>query len=538
MRQEIISLIGEAVQTLTREKLFRDAGFSGSAFKAFEKKITADYSKDPAHGDYATSVAMQLAGILKKNPRDLAEIIRARIQEKAGKDRFERIEVADPGFINFYLAKARLQKGVGQVLKQKEKFGGINAGNKLKTQVEFISTNPSGQMHVGNARGAFFGDVLARILAKAGYKVDREFYINDARVSKQIQELGKTALGHGESYLTPYLKELIAKLQPRLSKMRSETDGGYFLAQAVMKDLKKFINKELDIKFDYWISEEDLYKQSWIITTYDILKKKGLVYEKEDAYWLKMEQFNQKDEVLLRKNGQPTYFLSDIAYHRYKIERGYKKIIDIWGADHQGHIPRMKAVMNILGFAGEFEILISQIVNLKGGKMSKRAGNIVTLNSLIAEVGLDAARFFYLMKSLNTQMDFDVDLAKEKSEKSPVFYVQYAYARISSILRKAKSETKETGNLKLLVYRSEIELIKELLRLPEIVEDAASDYQIQRLFQYSLDVASSFHKFYGDCRVISEDKKLTAARLQLVKATKIVLKNTFDLMGISSPERM
>jgi arginyl-tRNA synthetase len=534
IRQEIKEAVLGAVQSLARDKSISIEGFDLKT-----GAISVDFSKDRDHGDYASNIALRIAQATKRNPKDLADLIKARIEDRSSKKLFEKIEVAGPGFINFHISKKYFQKEVSRILKEKEKFGSVNIGKNLKTQIEFISPNPSGQMHVGNGRGAFYGDVLARILAKAGYKTDKEFYINDAKVSKQIQELGKTALGRGQSYLTPYLKSLIEKIQPALSKTVSETEAGYCLAQEVLKDLKKFVEKRLNIKFDYWISEESLYKQSWVIGTYDILKKKNLVFEKDDAYWLKLSDTGQKDEVLLRKNGSPTYFLSDIAYHRYKIDRGYKKIIDVWGADHQGHIPRMNAVMKILGYKGEYEVVISQIVRLKGGKMSKREGNIITLESLIDEVGLDAARFFYLAKSLNAQMEFDVDLAKEKSEKSPVFYVQYAYARISSILKKAKAgKPAESSVSGLLVFSSEIELIKELLRLQEIVEDTAADYQVQRLFQYSQDLAAGFHKFYRDCRVITEDKKLAAARLRLVMAAKIVLKNTFDLMGISAPEKM
>ncbi len=534
IRQEIKTAVFNAVQSLAHDK-----SISVDGFDLRVDAIAMDFSKDRSHGDYASNVALQIAKATGKNPKDLVGLVKMRIEDSVGKGFFEKIEVAGPGFINFYVSNKYFQKEVSRILKEKEKFGSLDIGRKRKTQVEFISANPSGQLHIGHGRGAFFGDVLARILAKAGYKTEKEFYVNDARVSNQIQELGKTAMGRGETYLSPYLKNLIEKLAPRLSGMVSETEAGYYLAQAVLKDLKAFITDKLGIKFDYWISEESLYKESLVIATYDILKKKNLVFEKDDAYWLRLSDFGEKDEVLLRKNGSPTYFLSDIAYHRYKIERGYQKIIDVWGADHQGHIPRMKTVMQILSYKGEYQVLISQLVRLKGGKMSKREGNIVTLESLIDEVGLDAGRFFYLVKSLDTQMEFDVDLAKEKSEKSPVFYAQYAYARISSILRKAKGNTLDSRSvLGSLVYSSEIELIKELLRLQEVVEDTAADCQVQRLFQYSLDVATSFHKFYGECRVISEDKKLTAARLQLVRATKIVLKNTFDLMGISAPEKM
>lgn len=533
IRQEIKKAVLDAVQSLLADQSIQA---EGSDFKT--EALSVEFAREPGRGDYASNAAMQISRLSKRDPRDIAHLVKARIMDSGKKNLFEKIEVAGPGFINFYVSKSRYQKEVSTILKEKNKFGSVNSGKKIKTQVEFISANPSGQLHVGHGRGAFFGDVLAKILAKAGYNADKEFYINDAKVSKQMQELGKTAMGRGQTYLSPYLKDKIESLQPQLSKMASETEAGYFLGQAVMKDLKKFIAKDLGIKFDNWISEEMLYKENLVIAAYEILKKKGLVFANDDAYWLRLSDFGQKDEVLLRKNGSPTYFLSDIAYHRYKIERGYKKIIDVWGADHQGHIPRMKAVMKILGYDGEYEIMISQIVRLKNGKMSKREGNIITLESLIEEVGLDAARFFYLAKSLNTQMEFDVDLAREKNDKSPVFYVQYAYARISSILKKAKGKGGGQAAVKPLVYSSEIALIKELARLPEVVEDTAGDYQVQRLFSYSQDVATSFHKFYRDCRVITDDKKLTAARLQLVKATKIVLKNTFDLMGICAPEKM
>ena len=307
-----------------------------------------------------------------------------------------------------------------------------------------------------------------------------------------------------------------------------------------MKDLKKFIVKKLGIEFDSWVAEESIYKLGLVQKTYALLKDKGLVVEREGAYWLDMAAFNQKDEVLLRTNGTPTYFLSDIAYHADKIKRGYRKIIDIWGADHQGHVPRMVAVMRILDFKGEFDVLITQNVSLKGGKMSKRTGNIVPLEWLIDEVGVDAARFFYLQKSLSSQMEFDVELAKKKSQDSPVFYAQYAYARLSSILRKIKKTEIEfaPATLKLLQHDSEIALAKELLRLPEIIEDSAKDFQMQRLCQYILEVAAKFHAFYRDCHVICEDAQLTQARLSLVLATKTVLKNTFDILGISAPSKM
>ena len=513
----------------------------GAAKAIASRNHLIEFCPDALHGDYASSAAMQLAGLAKKNPLEIADKIKIEIEKKHSSQKIiKKIETAAPGFINFFISNTYWQKETNNILKQKNKFGSVNIGRKIKAQVEFISANPSGQLHVGNGRSAFWGDALANVLSAAGWAIEREYYINDARVSKQIQILGATALGHGDAYLSPYLQDLIKKLQPCLSKIKSESDAGYFLSQQVVRDLKKFIGKKLKIKFDNWISEENIYKSGLVLKTYEMLKAKGLVFEKDGAYWLDLSKFNQKNEVLLRANGMPTYFLSDIAYHLDKIQRGYKKIIDIWGADHQGHIPRMKAAMKILGYGGEFDILICQIVTIKGGKISKREGNIIPLNWLIDEVGLDAARFFYLQKSLSSQMEFDVELAKKKSQDSPVYYAQYAYARIASILRRAKAKkiTADNANLKLLEHPAEIALIKELVRLPEIIEDTAKDYQVQRLCQYVLEGARAFHCFWRDCCVISEDKKITQARLSLVVAAQTVFKKTFDLLGISAPEKM
>ena len=537
VRKDIEKILLEAINTLARDGFLT----SDAAAILAKKSGLAQYCADPVHGDYASNAAMQLAGIAKKNPLEIAGAVKIALEKSpAAKRMFDHIEIVAPGFINFFVKKEYWQKGVALILKEDGSFGKINIGKGKLTQIEFVSANPSGQLHVGNGRSAFFGDVLSNVLSAAGYKVEKEYYVNDARVSNQIQELGKTALGHGTSYLSPYLKELIAKFQPRLSKFISESEAGYFLAQQVLKDLKKFIVKKLGIEFDSWVAEESIYKLGLVQKTYALLKDKGLVVEREGAYWLDMAAFNQKDEVLLRTNGTPTYFLSDIAYHADKIKRGYRKIIDIWGADHQGHVPRMVAVMRILDFKGEFDVLITQNVSLKGGKMSKRTGNIVPLEWLIDEVGVDAARFFYLQKSLSSQMEFDVELAKKKSQDSPVFYAQYAYARLSSILRKIKKTEIEfaPATLKLLQHDSEIALAKELLRLPEIIEDSAKDFQMQRLCQYILEVAAKFHAFYRDCHVICEDAQLTQARLSLVLATKTVLKNTFDILGISAPSKM
>jgi len=528
IRKKIINLIEKSIKELQKEKVLPE----------FElPEIQVEHPEEKIHGDYASNAAMVIAKILKKNPAEIVEIINSKLKTQSAK-LFEKVEVAGPGFINFFVSKEYLQKQVGEILRKDEKFGQLNVGRNKKTNVEFISANPTSQLHIGNGRGAFFGDCLANVLEKAGYRIIREYYVNDCRNSNQIQELGKTALGKGKTYLTPYLKKLILKLKLHLKEFKSETDAGYFLAQNILGDIKKFVQEKLKIKFDFWISEQILYRQDRIKIIYEFLEKKKLVYGKEGAFWLNLSKFNQKDEVLVRESGHSTYFLADIAYHKYKIERGFKKIIDVWGADHQGHIPRIKAAMTILGYKGEFDVLITQIVSLKGKKMSKRKGDIITLEWLVDKVGLDAVRFFYLMKSLDTQMDFDLKLAKQQSKKNPVYYIQYAHARICSILRKIKSYKLQVTSYKLLNHPSELELIKQLIRFPEIIEDTAKDYQIQRFPQYAVDLATVFHQFYRDCKVISKNKDLTWARLSLILATKTVLKNTLDLMGISAPEKM
>jgi len=519
------------------------------------EKIRIDHPQSASHGDYSTNIAM----ILKKNPREIAELIshklKAEFREYGTKRKkkskfsshiesgefFDRVEVNN-GFINFFISKAYLQKQVNKILEKDDKFGKRNVGKNKKTNIEFISANPNGQLHVGNGRGAFFGDCLANVLEAAGYDIVREYYVNDARNNTQIQELGKTALGEGKSYLTPYLKKVIKRMKPYLENFKSESEAGYVLAQNIFGDIRDFIEKKLEIKFDFWVSEQDLYRKGRIKIIYDFFKSKKLIYEKDGAFWLDLSGFDQKDEVLVRRSGHSTYFLTDIAYHDYKIKRDFKKIIDIWGADHQGHVPKIKAVTKILGYRGELDILISQVVRLKHGKMSKRKGEIVALEDLIDEVGLDAARFMYLTKSLDTQMEFDLELAKEQSEKNPVYYVQYAHARICSIMKKCKMQNANIKitiqNAKLLNHPSELALIKQLIRLPEVVEDTARDYQIQRLPQYATDLAAAFHQFYRDCKVLTEGRPLQEARLALLSATKVVLKNTLSLMGISAPEKM
>jgi arginyl-tRNA synthetase len=511
IKEEIKKLIGKSIKNLYKK----------------EVEVKIERPAEATYGDYATNVAMAL----KKNPEEIAITIKS--------DILERVEVKK-GFINFFISKEYLQRQVEGILKEKEGFGRLKIGKGQKVNIEFICANPTGELHIGHGRGAFWGETLANLFKKAGFNTSREHYANDAKNSSQIKALGETALGRGTAYLNEYLEKKISILKPKLDKCKDEREAGSLLAKEVQKDIKDFIEKKLKIKFEHWVSEEkDLYQTGKIDKIYNWLKKQGLIYEKDGAQWLKTSNYGDiKDWVVVRETGAFTYLLPDIAYHKDRFDKKYDKIINIWGADHQGHVSKIRAVAKILDYRGALVFLISQVVRLKGEKISKRKGRVVTLKWLIDEVGLDAARFFYLMKSLDTQMEFDVELAKERSAKSPVYYVQYAHARICSILKKAKNLKSKAKNLELLEHPSELRIIKQLIRLPEIIEDAVKNYQVQRLPQYAMDLATSFHQFYRDCRVISNDKDLTQARLSLVLATKTVLKNTLDLIGISAPEKM
>ncbi|KPJ57438.1 hypothetical protein AMJ49_00685 [Parcubacteria bacterium DG_74_2] len=537
IRKKIEKFIQKSIKELQKEKTF-------PIFKIPEIEI--EHPAKKTYGDYATNTALKISKIIKKNPIEIANILSTKLRISGSKI-FEKVEIAKPGFINFFLSKEYLKKQIREILKQKEKFSQLKIGKNIKTNVEFISANPTGLLHIGNGRGAFWGDVLANILEKAGFKVSREYYINDAKTNTQIKLLGETALGKGTTYLNEYLKSKIEFLKPKLKEMKNEAKAGYLLGKEIQKDIKEFVEKKLKIKFDNWFSESSLHKKDEIQKTFVWLKSKNLAYQKEGAWWVKTSKFGDlQDWVVIRETGEPTYFLCDIAYHKDKIRRGFKKIINIWGADHQGHVRKMTAAIKMLGFKGQLHLLISQIVRVKGLKVSKRKGEIIPLKDLINEVGLDVVRFFYLTKSLDSQMEFNLKLAKEQSEKNPVYYIQYAHTRICGILRKATGNRQQATRpkslfsscLSLLDHPSEIELIKQLIIFPEIVEDTAKDFQLQRIPQYALDLATFFHRFYRDCKVLTEEKKLREARLGLILATKQVIKNTLDLMGISAPEKM
>ena len=513
-------------------------------------KIKIERSNREGQGDYSTSIAMQVASSSGRKPKTIAKVILEQLQkdEKLLKI-FSEIKVASPGFINFYFSDEYLKQQVSYILKTNN-FGSVNVGRGEKLNLEFVSVNPTGELHIGHGRTAFYGDVLANILSFANFDIKREYYINNARQSAQIKELGKTALKRGTSYKSPYLDEKLKQYSSKLKNIKTASAAGYFLAGKIMQDIEKFLHEEAKIKFDIWKEEEGLYKNNLVTNTFNELQKKKLVYEKEGATWLRTTKYgDSQDQVLIRGSGESTYLMADIAYHRDKARRGFKKLINIWGADHQGHVGRLKAAMKSFKIT-DLDILISQLVTLKGKmRLSKRRGNVISLHDLLKEVGLDVTRYFYLTKSLDAQMEFDLELAREQSQKNPVFYIQYTHARIRSILKKVQNATDSNKfsvskkNMNELKEYGEMKLIKELVAFPDIIEDIAHDYQVHRLTTYVHELAQIFSQFYRDFRIIEDNPSSTAfninkGRLALAIATGLVIGKSLKLLGINAPEKM
>ena len=475
--------------------------------------FSVEKPREPENGDYAANIAMLLLQKKDKSPMEKAETIKSEIMG-CGKNFFDKIKIAEPGFINFFLSKEYLQKQLAVIFKRNEPIF-LKIGKNQKINIEFISANPTGPLTLGNGRGGFCGDVLANVLEKAGYKVTREFYINDR--GKQIGDL-KKGLYKGEKRT----------------------------ASQIQKENQRVIEKKLKIKFDVWFSEKSLYKNKEIDRIFDFFKKNKLSYKKEGALWFRSTKFgDDKDRVLIKSSEEETYLASDAAYLKNKFERGFEKLIYLWGADHYGYFKTMRAVARALGYKKEqIDFIIMQMVRFfekgKTSKMSKRSGFFIPLEKLVDEVGLDVARFFFLQRSPGSHLNFDFDLAKEKSQNNPVYYVQYAYARMSSILEKSeiKIQKSKFRNSELLTHQSELALIKQLIRFPEIIEDTVEDYQVQRIPNYVLELVSSFHKFYENCRILSEKKELSSARLDLVLSVQKILKEALDLMGLSAPKTM
>jgi arginyl-tRNA synthetase len=522
--------------------------------------VVIERPQKPEYGDYASSVSLKLARAVGTSPMTIAREIANFIEPS---EEIESVTVAPPGFINFTLKSDWLMRQVDAVLEQGENYGDIDTGRGKRVQIEFVSVNPTGPLHVGHGRGAILGSALANILTSAGYKVEREYYINDAGnqiatfrrslLARYQQALGRETEMPADGYIGEYMVELAKEIITEHGKKLGKLDAKDLEIQLGKIGLEKMIGQIkadlelLGVTFDVWFSEQSLYDNKQYDTAMALMKRGGYITEKEGATWFVSTALGEdKDNVVVRSDGTPTYFATDIAYHYNKfIERKFDSVIDIWGADHMGHVSRMKAVVSALGIdPGRFTVIISQMVMLRRGgevvKISKRSGEIITLKELVEEVGVDACRFFFLCRTADAQMDFDMELAKKQSADNPVYYVQYAHARIASILRLAKERGVESGDgdVSLLTTGPELTLIRKMLLLPEIVETIALTLEPHHLTYYAQDLATVFHAFYKECRVVTDDKRLTGARLKLVKAAKLVLGQTLNLMGMSAPDKM
>ncbi|MCM3243888.1 arginine--tRNA ligase [Cytobacillus firmus] len=553
--------IVEQVQGKLKQEIKDAVVKAGLAAEEQIPDVILEIPKEKAHGDYSTNMAMQLARVAKKAPRMIAEELIAHFD--SSKASIEKIEIAGPGFINFYMNNSYLTDLIPAVLEAGDRYGETTVGNSQKIQVEFVSANPTGDLHLGHARGAAVGDSLCNILEKAGYEVSREYYINDA--GNQINNLALSvearyfqALGlekempadgyHGEDIIG-IGKKLADEYGDKYVHADEKERFDFFREYGLKYEMAK-LKQDLEdfrVPFDVWYSETSLYNNGKIDTALQALKDNGHIYEEEGATWFRSTAFgDDKDRVLIKNDGSYTYLTPDIAYHKDKLERGFEKLINIWGADHHGYIPRMKAAIQALGYDREaLEVEIIQLVHLyKNGekmKMSKRTGKAVTMRDLVEEVGLDATRYFFAMRSADTHLDFDLDLAVSQSNENPVYYAQYAHARISSILRQGEEQgmSAEAADYSLIQAEKEIDVLKKIGEFPQAVGEAAQKRMPHRITNYIYELASSFHSFYNAEKVLdAENPERTKARLALIKAVQTTLKNALKLIGVSAPEKM
>ncbi len=581
MKQQILQLLNSSLETLAAK---------GEIPAPAENIVQIENTRDESHGDIATNLAMILAKTAKRNPRDLAAIIIENLPES---DLIEKTEIAGPGFINFFLRHDAYQSIIAEILKQKDKFGESIVDKDKSVILEFVSANPTGPLHIGHGRGAAYGAAVANLLRKVGYDVNCEYYINDAGRQMDILttsiwlrylQLCKQEIPFPDNaYKGEYIKRIAKEIYDKNnSKFNTATNGllnlfdeedpeiqidniinycrdelgsdcyQYFFnagLDSILNNIKRDL-EDFGVVFDNWFSESSIVEKNTIKQCIDKLKKNNWVYEKEGAQWFSSSKFgDEKDRVLVRENGQSTYFASDIAYHSSKVERGYEKIIDIWGADHHGYITRVKASMQALGLpADKLEILLVQFATLYRGKeklqMSTRSGEFITLKELQQEVGKDAARFFYILRKSEQHLDFDLELAKSQSNDNPVYYIQYAHARICSVFKqltdKGYNYDNDTAlsNLSVLSEPHETTLLRTLARFPDVIEISAKTFEPHQLAYYLKDLANDFHSYYNSNQFLVEDNIIRNARLALINATKQVIFNGLSILGVDSPEVM
>jgi len=562
--------------------------------KWLEQQISGKFPKvefdilippDGKLGDYSTNIAFVLAKkwdsrrLKKKDPSKIGDdLVREFSEDKEFKKIFKKIEFVKPGFINFYFSDGFLKNTLKEVLEKREKFGNSDIGKDIKINLEFVSANPVGPLTVANIRAASFGDTLANVLKKSGYEVTKEYYINDVGVQvrtlgesvakRYLQLKGKIVEFEDKLYQGDYIVDIAKEIKEE-NLFNSDDHFDEMVDVCKKYAVEKFIGsakkslEDLGVRFDVWFSEKQLHDSGEVKSLLEKLELKGHVYEKDGARWLKVGEILGKeidDAVLVKSDSSTSYLMNDIAYSNNKFKRGFDKAINIWGADHHGDVPRLLAGVKALGLKKKkLEVLLHQLVLIKNKdklqRMSKRKGEFVLLDDLLKEVGKDAARFFFMMKDLNTHMEFDVDLAKERSKNNPVYYIQYASARLNNIFEKLRITTEipgfarepyprnyelriKGGHFKLLKEEEELKLLRDIAAFPDVIEDIAGTYNVHHLAGYALSLATDFHKFYEKHRVVNDDKELESARAELCRGVYTVLKLCLDIMGISAPEKM
>jgi arginyl-tRNA synthetase len=554
-------VIRDEVRALV-EAALREAQQAGSLPAFTAPEVTVEHPARPEHGDFSANLPLRIQGMARMKAVEVAEALRRHVPDH---EAVVETRVAPPGFLNFYLDPSWLARQASVIAGEGDRFASVDRGHGQRVQIEYVSANPTGPIHVGNGRGAAIGSTLANVMTAAGYDVEQEYYVNDA--GTQVAIFGRTLYARYQQlfgrevsipengYPGEYMVEVAKAIREQMGEhfLRPEGQepdpelgriGIQVMVDAIRDDLRL-----MGVEYDRWFSERSLQAEDGPYNrVLELLREQGYIVEKEGAVWFASSELGEsKDNVLIRSDGMPTYFATDIAYHYDKfISRKFDRVIDIWGADHQGHVSRVKAAVQAIGGdPGRLEVLLYQLVALRRGKqavpLSKRAGEIVTLRDIIEEVGPDATRFFFLLPSANQAMDFDLELATKQSDENPVFYVQYAHARIASILRKAAEEghTSEGADAALLQHPAEQTLLRKLLLLPEVVEKVVDELEPHHLPHYAQELAGAFHVFYTQCRVIdSEDEAMTKARLLLLDASRAVLARTLGLMGVSTPEQM
>jgi arginyl-tRNA synthetase len=553
IRDEIVALVEQALA---------DAQASGALPHFASPEVTTEHPQRPEHGDFSANLPLRIQGLARMKAIEVAEALRQHVPEHPAVD---RVAVAPPGFLNFYLSPQWAAAQAAEIARAGEGYASLDLGAGKRVQIEYVSANPTGPIHVGNGRGAAIGSTLANVLAAVGYEVQQEYYINDA--GTQVAIFGRTLYARYEQlfgrevaipengYPGEYVIEVARTIQEqhgdRFLKPKGEEPDPQLgrLGLAVMVDGIRRDLERMGVVYDRWYSERALMEAGGPYeAVIALLRERGQVAEREGAVWFTSTDLGEsKDNVLIRSDGMPTYYATDIAYHYDKfITRGFDRVIDIWGADHQGHVSRVKAGVQAVGGDPEaLDVLLYQLVTLRRGRevvpLSKRAGDIVTLGDVIDEVGCDATRYFFLTTGANQTMDFDLELAKTQSDENPVYYVQYAHARIASVLARAAEESlsSEGADTDLLTHEAEQALLRSLMLLPEMVEKVVLDLAPHHLTHYAQDLAGTFHVFYTQCRVIQPDEpELTKARLLLLEATRAVLARTLGLMGITAPDSM